>query len=264
MLTFSFDASGDENTPVLSVAGFASSEKDWSNFSERWTARLQKDGIEFFRAVDAAFYRGPFLHWHDKPNKEALRRALFSDLMDILKSCVYRKFGCSIINKAFGGMTPALKQEFALTAYSVAGRACEKKVREWILAEWKNHDMAIELVFEEGDLGKGKLQKRLDDDRCFSPTFRPKKDMISDGGIVRHGFIPLQAADWLAYELSVAMRNAENGKVVESTEELRWPLQEFFKIQGDCGVFTVEDMKQFEKMLELSKDLEKWWATLKS
>lgn len=260
MLTFAFDAGGDDRTEVLTVAGFASSTKDWDAFSLAWKERLDRDGVTFFRAVDAAHFRGPFQHWHGLPNREQLRRALFADLMTILKQHAYRKFGCTIINGAFQQMDAALKEEFALTAYSVAGRTCEKHAREWVLAEWKNHDMPVELVFERGDKGQHLLQKRLADDNCFLPTFKPKLDTMEDG-ILQPGFIPLQAADWLAYELSLAMKQAESGKTVESTTELRWAMQEFLGIHGNTGVFTIEDMQQFQKMLELTKDLRAWWAS---
>lgn len=258
MLTAAFDAGGDECTPVLTVAGFASSADDWRKFSDLWSSRLALDKIAYFRAVDAAFFRGPFQNWRNRADREALRRSLFSDLMEILKSHAYRKFGCTIINGAFNEMNSQLKEEFSLVAYSVAGRTCEKKLREWVTAEWKNPSTEVELVFEEGDKGKGKLQKRLSDDRCFSPTFRPKKDCVEDG-TTRHGFVPLQAADWLAYELSVAVKNAEGGKLANSDEDFRWAFREFLKIPGNPGVFTVADMKQFENMLGLSKNLTEWW-----
>jgi hypothetical protein len=262
-LTLVFDAGGDDGTPILSVAGFASSEKDWDDFGRAWTSRLQRDGIEFFRAVDAAHFRGPFQHWHDLPNREQLRRKLFSDLMEILKPRAYRKFGCTIISNAFLQMDAKLKEEFALTAYSVAGRTCEKHAREWVISEWKNRNIIVELVFEEGDLGKGKLQQRLADDCCFLPTFKPKKDTIQNGQM-RRGFVPLQAADWLAYELSLAMKNAEAGKLADSDEDFRWAFREFLRIPGNTGVFAVDDMKEFEKMLRLSKDLTEWWKQLPS
>lgn len=91
MLIFAFDAGGDDNTEHLTVAGFASSTEDWSDFSEKWKARLEKDGIPFFRAVDAASFRGPFEHWRELPNREQLRRALFADLMELIKGHAYYK-----------------------------------------------------------------------------------------------------------------------------------------------------------------------------
>ena len=53
MLTIAFDCGGDDGTEYLTVAGFASSARDWDSFSEQWKKRLDQDGIAFFRTVDA-------------------------------------------------------------------------------------------------------------------------------------------------------------------------------------------------------------------
>src|ERR1700691_3926442 len=90
MLIFALDAGGDEYTDFLTVAGFASSAKDWDDFSIKWKSRLDRDGIAFFRAVDANSFRGPFEHWRDLPNRDQLRRELFADLMKLIKSHAYR------------------------------------------------------------------------------------------------------------------------------------------------------------------------------
>jgi hypothetical protein len=255
MLSFAVDASGDESTRILSVAGFGSSEQDWREFSRLWTARLEKDGLPYFRAVDAAHFRGPFAHWHDKPDRDKLRELLFGDLMSILKSHVYRKFGCSIINSEFKSMSEELRGEFALTAYSVAGRTVEKKVREWINAEWTTHT-PVAIVFEDGDKGKGKLIQRLHDDGCFLPTFRPKKDTRFDDGTVVHGYTPLQAADWLAYELSLSVQWMEDDKA-HQLSDFRWPMQEFVSIPGPLGTYTASDINGLEKGLALAREI-KW------
>jgi len=61
-LIVALDASGDKNTAVLAVAGLLSNETNWRDFREQWLERIKKDGIEFFRAVDAATFHGPFEH----------------------------------------------------------------------------------------------------------------------------------------------------------------------------------------------------------
>ena len=260
MLSFAFDAGGDDATPVLTVGGFASSVKDWDDFSLQWKTRLAQDKIDFFRAVDAAHFRGPFQHWHGLPNRDDLRNRLFQDLMEIIKRNVYRKFGCTIVNSAFRHMDKALAEEYAMTAYSVAGRRCELTAREWVIDEWKGTEI-VELVFEDGDAGKGKLIKRLEDDGCFSPTFKPKKDTMRNG-VLQYGFIPLQAGDWLAYELSLAVAQFESGKRPAAISELRWPMQEFLRIHGNTGVVVAENIEELERKVRLSKELDTWWSSL--
>jgi len=136
MLIGAFDASGDKKSPVLAVAGFVSSENDWRDFSQAWSQRLAKDNIEFFRAVDAAFFNGPFEHWKGRADRDDLRKVLFRDLMDILKRHVYHRFGCVITNDSFDEMSEEIRKKFRLTSYTLASLSCEKQFRKWVLQDF--------------------------------------------------------------------------------------------------------------------------------
>jgi hypothetical protein len=256
LLSFALDAGGDTATPVFTVAGFCSGEEDWQRFSELWSERLCRERIAYFRAAEAAHFRGQFQPFHDRTDRNEWRNALFSDLMDILKGHVYRKFGCSIVNPAFKTLDEQLAEEFSLNAYSLAGRTTDKHIREWIIAEW-TRSTPIAIVFESGDQGIGKLQKRLTEDGCFPPQFRPKKDTIRKDGTIEHGYIPLQAADWLAYESCLAVQQVEGGKINEIAD-LRWPMREFVRIPGEPGVFTTENIRELEKSLNLIRSINEW------
>src|SRR2546421_2763206 len=242
MLTFAFDAGGDEATDYLTVAGFASSTNDWDEFSKKWKDRLSKDGIDFFRAVDAMSFRGPFEHWQNLPERESLRRALFADLMDLIQRNTYHKLACTIVNKDFRETNSKLRAQFAPRAYSLAARTCEKYARKWLVEEWKNcPEMTVGIVFEAGDAGAGKLREQLVADKGhIPPTFKPKKDTLHDDGIIEYGFIPLQPADWFAWETNKAVKNFFNG-TLESESQLRWPMQQFLRKPGYMGLYTVEN-----------------------
>jgi hypothetical protein len=257
MLTCAFDAGGDETTPFLTVAGFASSTEDWDKFSLAWKKRLDEDGIAYFHAADLDSFHGPFRHWEERSDRKILARQLCADLMDILKSHVYRKFAHTIINKEFMNLTPELREEFALTAYSVAGRTCDKGVRQWIATEPGFRGNPYEIVFEEGDRGKGKLQKRLAEDYKTFPLFKPKKDTQLEDGSIRPGFIPLQAADWLANEVNRMAKQFPN--TLESSDQLRWPMQQFIQYPpGFVGTYTAENIKELESGLEIQKKVTEW------
>lgn len=264
MLTFAFDAGGDDGTDYMTVAGFASSQKDWDEFSQKWKSRLENDGIDFFRAVDAASFRGPFKHWRDLPNRERLRRALFADLMELIKSYAYRKFACTIINEDFQSTNSAMRKEFALGAYSVAARTCEKYARHWVVNDWKMcPEMGIALVFEAGDQGQGELQERLRKDQGQLPAnFRPKKDTRREDDSIEYGFVPLQAADWLAWELNKATRDFY-GKGIESESQLRWPMQQFLgRPDGFMGIYTPENLKEMDNRIALESEIVSWANTV--
>ena len=257
MLTCAFDAGGDGRSPFLTVAGFASSTEDWDQFSVAWKKRLERDGIEYFHASDLDSFHGPFRHWHDRPDRKDLSRSLCNDLMDILKRHVYHKFAHTIINQAFMELTPQLREEFSLCAYSLAGRTCDRFVREWIKREPGFRGKPYELVFELGDEGKGKLQKRLAQDYKTFPIFKPKRNRQLEDGTLLPAFIPLQAADWLANEVNRMAKQFPG--TLESLEQLRWPMREFTQYPpGFMGTYTPENLKEMETGMEVQKKLVEW------
>jgi len=259
MLTFAFDAGGDDATDYLTVAGFASSTEDWDEFSKKWKARLDQDGIGFFRAVDAASFRGPFEHWRELPNRESLRRALFTDLMELIKSHTYHKLACTVVNKDFRETNSELRAQFAPRAYSLAARTCEKYARKWLVEEWKNcPEMTVGIVFEAGDQGAGKLREQLfADEGHIPPTFKPKKDVRRDDGTIEYGFIPLQPADWFAWETNRAVRDFYG--TLESESQLRWPMQQFLgRPNGYMGIYAVDNLKEMGDTIVLHNKVALW------
>lgn len=257
MLTCAFDAGGDYRSPFLTVAGFASSTEDWDLFSSTWKKRLEEDGIEYFHATDLDSFHGPFRHWQDRTDRKELSRRLCNDLMNILKRHVYHKFSITIINKAFAELTPQVREEFALCAYSFAGRTCYRYVRKWMDEEPGFRGKPNEIVFEAGDEGKGNLQERLAKDYKIFPIFKPKKDTrLADGEVVA-GFVPLQAADWLANEVNRMAKQFPG--TLESIEQLRWPMREFTQYPpGFMGTYTPENLKEMESGIEIQKKLTEW------
>jgi len=68
-------------------------------------------------------------------------------------------------------------------------------------------------------------------------TFLPKED-----------FVPLQAADWLAYEANKMAANLGEG-TLQSESQLRWPMPGILAISSGVrfGVYTPEDIKEVER-----------------
>lgn len=263
MLTGAFDASGDKKSAVLAVAGFVSSEKNWRDFSKAWSERLAKDDIEFFRAVDAASYNGPFEHWKERTDRDDLRRALFRDLMNILKSHVYHRFGCVITNSSFDEMSEEIRKNFRLTSYTLASLSCGKQFRRWVLRDFAGSDpqMSVRMVFEHGDEGFGDVTAWIEAGPGTIPVAREfKKDTVLTDGSIRHGFVPLQAADWLAYELGLALRQMDAGRI-KTIADFRWPFHEFQRILGDAGTYRTRDIADAEQKLAALRADPNWEKT---
>jgi hypothetical protein len=237
-----FDGSGKEDRRILVVAGFVSRSADWQSFHKEWTARLAQDGLTYFHMVDFASSRDQFVGWDkDEPG----RRRLLGGLMDIIRSHVYRKFGCVVENSQFYRLSKDNQKEFSLNAYSLAGRSCVADVALWKRQEAMSH-VPIAYVFEEGDDGVGLLTDRMLKDGHSRPHFLPKKDRTGPDGSPINAYTPLQAADMLAYELAKRTNDVLNGK---GDTKFRWALREFDRIPGEPGMYSPKDLTDLDKNL---------------
>lgn len=247
MLTACFDASGSEmGRPCLVVAGFVATATDWTEFSRQWTARLARDALPYFRMSE---FSGTYSRHYDGWS-ETRRRDLLSDLIGLIQSFAYRKFGTCVVNQYLAdGLSPDLKERFLLNAYPLGGRKCAGEIREWILREFRSS--SYELIFEDGDLHKGKLLDRLCADGFPAPVFKPKitKDQS------KPAFIPLQAADILAFEAYQAAKNIHEPSAINCE---RWPFIQLGKIPGELGIFSSKNIDELENMLSLSVRLLDW------
>ena len=236
--TACFDASGsphDPATPFLAVAGFLSSADSWIEFSESWKVRLAEDGLEYFHMVDFAQSTNHFEGWRPQ---EPRRQKLLGDLVDLIKSHAFQQFGQAVrLSEHNEYLDDRFKEEFHLTAYTLAARTCAGYVRRWLEGEGLDSTQ-FTLVFEEGDLGQDKLKKRLEDDG-FGVNFRPKTDRIRSG-MLHRGFIPLQAADIWAYEFALlAKRNSVD----------RWAADQLMRMTGRTGIYTKPDIQALNREL---------------
>jgi len=238
-LVAAFDASGKEtDQSCVAVDGFIATSDEWDKFSSEWMKRLSEDGLSSFHMREFAHWRGQFSdrnYW-----KEERRRRLLSDLIDLVRSHTFQmKFGCSVLLTTFARLPQDVKDEYFLTAYVLAARTCVSQVRMWALKE--RITSPIRFVFETGDEGQGRLAKRMIDDGLPVPEFEPKTDRIEKGRSVR-GFLPLQAADILAYEHFIATRDARFD---------RTPFKEFDKMPGALTTYAKADYEEFEKLVRL-------------
>lgn len=240
-LVAAFDAAGDEASQlIIVVAGFISSAADWDEFSKRWSARLRDDDLSYMHMAEFAHSTGQFKEgWK---GKETRRKKLLFDLMELIRSHVYHKFGIVVANDTFrNNLSRQTMEEWHLNAYSLAGRSCVKQINEWLAGEkWKT---SVDLVFEKGDSGAGKLHARLVEDGCRAPVFKAKK-----------AYAPLQAGDFLAYEVFLEVTRMMQGSEIPQ----RWGLTEFERIQGDIGTYKIEDLQEFQRMVDLTKTLDDW------
>jgi len=221
MLTAYFDGSGHEaDHPVLVVGGFISSAEDWALFEPQWLQRLAQERLEYLH-VSEINGRNRQCRMHDDCSDHwTIRRrsALFQDLIKIIRLVAYRKFACIVVNRSFSEMSPDVRREFYLNAYSLAGRTCAARVREFIFSQW-NDRLSPELIFEKGDRGHGKLIDRFEADGLGTPIFKSGRGRIEKDGLITKCLLPLQAADLFAYIVFDMMREYERSGSIEYSSE---------------------------------------------
>ena len=234
-----FDASGTEHDqPCLAVAGYVALAEQWMDFETEWNSRLKDDGLDFFHSV---WVRS---QWKDDPSRI---NGLYRDLIKIIRGNVLQKFGCCIINKSLAKWAKRDKDKWNLSAYSMAGRTCASQLKTWSIRQ--NMQSLPEMIFECGDAGKGTLIKLLKEDGFPDPIFKPKKDAVKKGLLIKAA-IPLQAADLLAFECFGPMREMEQlGRLTD----IRWQYEELDKTAGSPKVIMVENMDQLQKIMTMKK-----------
>jgi len=254
MFTASFDASGhlrDNSQPFLVVAGFVSHADSWIKFDAAWSSRLAADGISCFHMVDFAASRGDFKDgWR---NNEPRRKKLLEDLLDIIRTYTFRWFGSIVENENLTSLiSKRHREQYYYNAFSLAARTCMHRVDNWCSREKINS--VVNFVFEDGDFGRGELIKQLDKFSHFpKPDFRPKKDKIKNGRLTP-GFSPLQAADFLAYEIRIAC-----GKKKTVGYHPRWAMEEFSRLPLEpVTVWNIKSLKDFEAKLGMFEALKNW------
>jgi len=216
---------------------------------------LNQDGISYFHRVDCENNKREFARWS---GKNRAKEELLFDLISIIKTHTYRKFGCIITNEIVESeLSSEIKTKFHLHAYAFAGIVCISRVYKWAHHE---HIKALEWVFEDGDDGKGELMQCMELHGLPPPIFRPKVDRQDRVGNLRMAFTGLQAADFLAYELFQLMK-----QVGAESKKPQGPYLDQFSTQlEEPQLLTVKAVREFDQFFKGIKNLDEFVARLSS
>jgi hypothetical protein len=250
MLTTAFDISVDQPAKrFLVMAGFVSEAKAWEEFDKSWRSRLAKDNLSYFHMQRFAHATTHPTKPFDKSwiGKETRRQKLISDLLDIIQSHAFRKFGVVVQSEAAKSLSATFQYE--MREIEVAGRMMAIEVESWRVRE--KFSNRVEHIFEDGDDGKGQLEETVRFVNGVRPIFRAKKDN-PDKGIV--GFTPLQAADILAFEIKKAADDAsfKNGQVPNSYQ-FRFPYTQLNTILGQPRMWNMGSSSDVDEISRVDR-----------
>jgi hypothetical protein len=218
-----FDASGTVDSPVLTVAGFVSTDKKWARFDAVWSALLKREGIKCFHMTDFVSGKREFSHgWNTER-----RRALIKDLEKCIQENVNKSFRVAMLVSDYRKVNEAfvLSENYGMP-YGICAIMCVYELRLW--AERKNALNHLQYFFEDGDKGKGQLETTHKRIYGASAFFLTKSQAT-----------PLQAADFAAWKTRAALEKAlRPDHTLEKGKELLRSLEGLKRIPKDGGVIT--------------------------
>ena len=189
-----FDESGTHaDSDSIVLAGFLSTAHQWERFETDWNKALTEYELPFFHMTDFAVKAGVYADW-----TEHVRRARLAHLMRIIDNSTIRSYGVSLSKKIFEGAFSTSAQRFIDSPYSFASKCCfllvASDLREMGSEVWATH------VLEDGARGKGEVLAAYEA-LTEIPDGKASTRILSLRFEDKRNFVPLQAADILAYEL---------------------------------------------------------------
>jgi len=223
------DASGGADQPVQVVAGLISTTARWKIFDTDWRIALASFDVPYFHMKEFAHSKGPFSKWK---GQQFQRKRFLRTLIDIMASNVECGVGMLLPTHIFHSVDKifCLSEELgnSFTACAVMCIVHGQRVM---------NTTEMQYFFESGDVGRGDLEQILLKHGHPIPLFQPSRDR----GQIR-GVVPLQAADFLAYELLKSYKIGES----EPEWKHRESAKEFHKrVRGDYKKYSEIDLIQF-------------------
>lgn len=152
-----FDASGDETSPVVSVAGFVARTERWIRFQDEWRSLLSVNpNVDHFHMTDFVSRRKGWQGWK-APDTDRLIHGLIA--------CIRRNLNKGFANALSKATFDSVNRRHELSAnyqyrYLIAAGTCIGGLRKW--AKRKRVSLRnVEVVFESGDAGQLELSKLL-------------------------------------------------------------------------------------------------------
>lgn len=243
MFTPYFDCSrsGQGGGSVV-VGGWLSTGEAWLKFEQEWRAVLSEFEAPYFHMKEFAHSRGAFENgWKDEREK---RKRFMESLVKVINVNVIAGFGCLMNCSDFQEVDREYRvREHFGNEYAILGRICAAHVKAWLGSH--RYEMPTEYVFEDGD-PRGKLTWLMESDGFPAPIFKPSRDRIASDGSIVPGLIPLQAADFVAYETRKGWDDFGDAATIEELSRYRQSFRALGKVMAGAGYWgkcTADDLR---------------------
>jgi hypothetical protein len=230
MFTIYFDDSGTHReSPVAIAACWLSDASRWAKFDQRWSA-ASTDPVDGFGVFHASEFNAA-------PYTEKSKRTL-DKVCGIIKDHVLLGAIAAVVKDDYDKVvTGKLREKLGEHHYTFAVQSCLAHIEEWRKGRGGAGDLSDEpfqYVFDRMSQGKPEIDNLFDDLVRFGLA---KEFGIEAGGWSyqnRATFLPLQAADILAWEGYTYMRKCQ----LRTAETKKEPRTSFQSLVDDVDIWT--------------------------
>lgn len=216
MLVGYFDESGNhDSSRTFCIGGYVADSRDWLEFTRAWRSALREAGVSCFHMADFENRRGEFQGWDNSK-----RISFLKELIAIIASIDVWGIGTGVVRDDFNRVSAEMVPKSRLTPawwhhpYLLAFQACVVEAANQV--DHLPPSERVAFVFDQQAEFCGRAQlvhNGLQADEAWprrhrvgSLEFKSKTDAI-----------PLQAADFMAYELNKVLDH----KLYDSTRQER-------------------------------------------
>ncbi len=193
---------GDPSSTVFTVAGYLGTDDQWAGFESDWQSVLERFDVPAFTMKHCAHFKGAFAGWKG----DEKRRGLFlEELSRTIHKHDLEGFAFSLNMDHYREIDKHLRLTESYPPYALTATCAVAKIRDW-QRRYRSTDSLL-FLFELGDIGQGLFKHKMENEwepetGIMKPVFMPKQWV--ENGATKHS-LPLQAADFLAYETNKAL-----------------------------------------------------------
>lgn len=193
VLTAYIDESGTHDTSrAFSMAGYIAHSDAWEHFAVEWQKALDDFEIDFFHMAEYESGLGQFEGWSPELKIERLGR-----LIRIINDHAIASFATAILLTDYNAVITPEADKFMGGPYGLAATLNMMSLSETL--NLTGAEGSIRYVYESGAVGAGQVLQVFNENEA-DPARKADLRLLSIGFENKRQFLPLQAADILAYE----------------------------------------------------------------
>ena len=232
------DESGThQGSEIVVVAGFITNVTQIEELSKQWKTALDSWGIPMFHMADFENRHGCFKPWTPDQRKERLNH-----LLGLINRHTFNSIAFAVRKRSFDRIFTAKAKRRVGDAYGLASIGCWHNLA--LRAKDQRIDGYIGFMMEKGCRGAGALLS-IYRNESREPDWVANNRIVGLSFDDKRVFLPLQAADILAYEIHKQARRQFGGEL----RPTRYPLKQLAVPEHQWHYATDDELKRENEYL---------------